>query len=361
MTALSPVALHETPALNQCLAEPPQGREAQENAQWWSGLSTAEQDYLVAAYPQQVGMMDGLPAQARHDANLATLRNDAANGHDPEGAQALLDRVEGSQNGPAGERIFLLGYEPPGADGNPDAKVIASIGNPDTADNVAIYVPGTGTDLGNVGGSIDRMDDLRAEAEMVPGSGDTSTIVWLGYDAPDTIPAAIQSHHATDGAPALVDFTEGLRASHQGPPSHNTVIGHSYGSTVVGTADASGGQGTNDGLQVDDIVVFGSPGMGYESPDRQGWFDSPLVDDVSDMHIADDHFWAGAASNDVVSYTEVHGNSPVDWSFGGQRITTDGASGHSEYWDPGTDALRNQAYIVTGNYDQVDTVRRRFG
>ncbi|MCW5640181.1 MAG: hypothetical protein KIT28_14555, partial [Rubrivivax sp.] len=89
--------------------------------------------------------------------------------------------------------------------------------------------------------------------------------------------------------------------------------------------------------------------------------DSPLVDDISDMHIGADHFWAGAASNDPVSYTEVHGNSPVDWSFGGQRITTDGASGHSEYWDPGTEALRNQAYIVTGNYDQVATVGRRFG
>ena len=354
------ITLADTSTLDQCPVLPPQGQGAEENAQWWSGLSAAEQDYFIAANPQ-IGGMDGLPAEVRHEANMATLRNDAASGHDQAGAQALLDRIESSQGGPAGERIFLLDYEPPGRDGNPDAKVVAAIGNPDTADNVAIYVPGTGSDLSNVGGSIDRMDDLRAEAEMVPGSGDTSTIVWLGYDAPVTIPAAIQSHHATDGAPALVDFTEGLRASHQGPPSNNTVIGHSYGSTVVGTADASGGQGTDDGLQVNDIIVLGSPGMGYESPDRQGWFDSPLVDDVSDMHIADDHFWAGAASNDVVSYTEVHGNSPVDWSFGGQRITTEGASGHSEYWDPGTEALRNQAYIVTGNYDQVDTVGRRFG
>ena len=79
------------------------------------------------------------------------------------------------------------------------------------------------------------------------------------------------------------------------------------------------------------------------------------------MHIGADNFWAGAASDDVVSYTEVHGNSPVDWSFGGQRITTEGASGHSDYWNPGTESLRNQAYIVTGNYEQVDTVGRRFG
>ena len=204
---------------------------------------------------------------------------------------------------------------------------------------------------------IDRMADLQAQAETIPGSGDTSTIVWLGYDAPDHIPAAVLPGYATDGAPALRDFTLGLRESHQGPDANVTVIGHSYGSTVVGTADALAGEG----LAVNDIIAMGSPGMGYEARERQGWFDGPMVDDISDMHIGADHFWAGAAANDPVTYTEVHGNSPVDWSFGGQRITTDGASGHSEYWNPGTEALRNQAYILTGNYDQVDTVGRRFG
>src|SRR5690606_1691135 len=174
------ITLADTSTLDQCPVLPPQGQGAEENAQWWSGLSAAEQDYFIAANPQ-IGGMDGLPAEVRHEANMATLRNDAASGHDQAGAQALLDRIESSQGGPAGERIFLLDYEPPGRDGNPDAKVVAAIGNPDTADNVAIYVPGTGSDLSNVGGSIDRMDDLRAEAEMVPGSGDTSTIVWLGY------------------------------------------------------------------------------------------------------------------------------------------------------------------------------------
>lgn len=360
---ISPVQQHlDLPPANACPAgAPPADGTAESNAQWWSGLGAQDKSNYLASYGPTLGGLDGLPAEVRHEANMETLRRDAQSGHDTGNAQALLERIERAQSGPETQRLYLLGYEPPGADGNPDAKVIASLGNPDVADNVAVYVPGTGTDLSNVGGSIDRMDALRAEAEMIPGAGDSATIVWLGYDAPDTIPAAIQSHHATDGAPALVAFTEGLRAAHQGPPAHNTVIGHSYGSTVVGTADASGGQGTDDGLEADDVIVFGSPGMGYESRDRQGWFDSPLVDDVSDMHIADDHFWAGAASDDIVSYTEVHGNSPVDWSFGGQRITTAGADGHSEYWDTGTEALRNQAYIMTGNYEHVGRVDRRFG
>ena len=75
-----------------------------------------------------------------------------------------------------------------------------------------------------------------AQTGMIPGSGDTAGIVWLGYDAPDTIPRAIGAGYARDGAPDLRDFTEGLRESSQNPDARTTVIGHSYGSTVVGHA-----------------------------------------------------------------------------------------------------------------------------
>ena len=345
----------DLPPPNACPAGLPPGGSAQENAQWWSGLSAQEQSNYLSTYGSQVGNLDGLPAEVRHEANMATLRHDAEYGEDRQASQALLDRIEASQSNDPSDRLLLLGFEP--KSGDSDAQAIVAISNPDTADNVAIFVPGTGTDVGSLGGNLDRMADLQAQAETIPGSGDTSTIVWLGYDAPDHIPAAVLPGYATDGAPALRDFTLGLRESHQGPDANVTVIGHSYGSTVVGTADALAGEG----LAVNDIIAMGSPGMGYEARERQGWFDGPMVDDISDMHIGADHFWAGAAANDPVTYTEVHGNSPVDWSFGGQRITTEGASGHSEYWNPGTEALRNQAYILTGNYDQVDTVRRRFG
>ena len=36
-------------------------------------------------------------------------------------------------------------------------------------------------EIAGIGGNIDRMADLQAQAETIPGSGDTSTIVWLGY------------------------------------------------------------------------------------------------------------------------------------------------------------------------------------
>ena len=354
---LDPVSTRlDLPPPNACPAGLPPSGSARENAQWWADLSPQEQANHLSTHGSLIGNLDGLPSGVRHEANLAALRQDADSGIDRQASQALLDRIEASQAAPAGERLLLLGFQP-AADGA-DAQAIVAIGDPDAADNVAVFVPGTTSDVAGIGGNIDRMADLQAQARPIPGSGETSAIVWLGYDAPDSIfPDALGAGYAKDGAGDLRDFTLGLRESHQGPDARVTVIGHSYGSTVVGTADALAGQG----LAVDDIIAMGSPGMGYESAERQGWFDSALVDDVSDMHIGADHFWAGAASDDVVSYTEVHGNSPVDWSFGGQRITTEGASGHSDYWNPGTESLRNQAYIVTGNYEQVDTVGRRFG
>lgn len=336
-----------------CPAPPPADMDAASAAQWWGGLSAMEQQAYSAYQPAALGSMDGLPAEVRHEANLQVLREDAANGSQPTEARALLDRIEQSWNGPEGERIHLLDYQPPGRGGE-DAKVVASIGNPDNADNLAVYVPGTGSDLGNFGGSLDRADDLRAQSEMVPGSGDTVTIAWLGYDAPDHIPAAVLPGYATDGAPALQSFTQGLAEANG--DARITVVGHSYGSTVVGTADALDG-----GLGANDIIAMGSPGMGYEQPSNVGLFDDITLGDVDEMNIDADHFWAGANSNDVVTYTQAHGNSPVDWSFGGQRIATGDLSGHSSYWDNGSESLRNQAYIITGEYGQVTTERRRLG
>lgn len=336
---------------------PPVDGSPQHNADWWDSLSADEQLAYTYGFPAAIGGMLGLPAAVRHPANLVLLREDAANGHDRGNAAKLLDRVEKSQYDAEHQRIYLLGYEPPGPGGAPDARIVASLGNPDTAEHTGVFVPGTGAGLGDFGGSLDRMGDLQAQAMTVPGSDDVAMVVWLGYDAPDDIAHAVLPEYADDAAPDLRGFTEGLRASHEGPASHTTVIGHSYGSTVVGTADALDGAG----LAADDIIVAGSPGMGNEAVERQGWFDGPKIDDVSDMHIDEDHFWAGAGADDIISYTQVHGNAPHDWSFGGQRFSTDGASGHSEYWNNGTEALENQAYILVGEYDRVETVGRRFG
>ena len=322
-----------------CPAPPPQDMGTRQNAEWWSGLSAGEQQAYMLYQPASLGAMDGLPAQVRHEANLQTLREDAANGHDRDNAQALLDRVEGSRDDPRVADIYLLGYQPPGAGNSPDAQVVASVGNPDTADNVGIYVPGTTTELSSANGGLDRVDELRAQAEMIPGSGETATIFWLGYDAPDGLGAATRSSYASEGAEPLRQFADGLRESSRNPDVRVTAIGHSYGSTVIGHADSLDGSG----LAVDDIIVMGSPGLG--------------VGGVDELHINGDSFWAGMADDDSIRFTPgfIHGTNPVNDGYGGTRIDTGSASGHSGYWEPDTESLRNQAYILTGNHDQVST------
>lgn len=109
------------------------------------------------------------------------------------------------------------------------------------------------------------------------------------------------------------------------------VLGHSYGSTMVGAA-ASGGEG----LGADDVVVVGSPGM--------------TVDHASDLNMNPDHVWAGYGSDDEVA-DELSGltlgENPAEEDFGGQVFDVD-TEGHSDYWNDGSEGLRNQGRTIAG-------------
>jgi pimeloyl-ACP methyl ester carboxylesterase len=132
---------------------------------------------------------------------------------------------------------------------------------------------------------------------------------------------------------------DGLRQTQgdAGVHSHVTVIGHSYGTRLIGEAASHG-----DGLKVDDMIAVGSPGMG--------------VDNVRHLHVDQRHFWSESAPGDQVPYAAPvlggHGVAPGDGRFGGNVMTTD-TRGHSGYWDIGSDSLANQALVVTGRYGDV--------
>lgn len=115
--------------------------------------------------------------------------------------------------------------------------------------------------------------------------------------------------------------------------SHLTVIGHSYGSTMVGTAASEG-----TGLGADDIISLGSPGMNVET--------------ASELKVDPGHFWAGASQQDpVVRYFSglTLGPNPASHDFGGQSMAVNDG-GHSSYWDQGREgeSLRNQARVIVG-------------
>jgi hypothetical protein len=331
------------------------GRPPADVRAWWESLTPAQQEQAIVDHPDLVGWLDGVPATDRDTANRRRLAGDrqrlaerqaaleARGTGDPAVAEELkrvkaqraaLDKVDNrlAQIGPTG---LLLGIDPAG-----DGKAVVAVGNPDTARHTAVWVPGLGTEMADVPGNVTRVLNLQQAADaLTPEPGDVATVMWLGYDAPETNFSVVGSERAEQGGAALDRYVDGLRATHDPGPSHLSVEGHSYGSTVVAEAALRG-----DGLAADDILAAGSPGM--------------HTDKAADLRIDPRHVWAGQAEGDLVagaggSIWGVHGNEPSDEDFGGNRYAVD-TEGHSAYWQAGSTSLRNQAAIVAGLYGLVE-------
>jgi hypothetical protein len=303
---------------------------------WWAGLTAPQRDLYLVAFPERIGALDGLPSADRDRANRLALR--IAHGisliaRDPRGAhrsQDLIDQLEAAQFDPAGPPLLLLDVDNRAADG----LAVVAVGDPDTSRHQAVVIPGVDSTVDRMNGELDRAGRLRAAADALTPSvdGDVAVIAWLGYDAPEQDASALGGARADDGAARLSRFVDTL---HQTAPGHLTVLGHSYGSTVVGVAAA------RDGMRVDDIITAGSPGL--------------RVRTVGELHLDPHHVWAGAARGDDVSGWMshfAHGPAPHTDAFGANRFHVD-TVGHSAYWDPDTVSLTNQASIVVGQYDRV--------
>ncbi|MFI7102888.1 alpha/beta hydrolase [Streptomyces sp. NPDC050161] len=318
----------------------PSKKDPKENAKWWAGLTEQEKQSYLDAYPEKIGWLDGIPSADRDEANRKTVdlqlaeydmkkQNGELGIHDQrqyDGLRKLqnaLDKADGG--GGDGKRLYVLGI-----DTQRDGRAVVAQGNPDTARNVAVQVPGTDNDLTNVDEQIERVGRLQ-KASDDKGGESTAVVSWLGYDAPETDASMVTTGRADAGAGDLRSFTHGLRESHDGERSHMTVLGHSYGSTVVGDAASH-----DSGLDADDVVVVGSPGM--------------TVDHAKDLQMNPDHVWAGWAKDDVVSTIasdKTLGENPADKEFGGKVFDVD-TSGHGGYWDKGSESLANQGRIIAG-------------
>ncbi|WP_084693342.1 alpha/beta hydrolase [Actinomadura atramentaria] len=327
-------------------------RTPKEVADWWKNLPEEQRHLLMGAYPNSIGWLDGIPTEDRDEANRIDLQHRLssieAHGGPRTPAErrlfALQERLDfygmgGSDRGLVRDsrEVYLLGLRNDG-----DGRAIVAFGNPDKAKNTAVYVPGTKDDLDRFPGIMRRADRLwEACNKLAPGQ--TSTIAWLGYDAPDSVfPAAVGSGYAVHGAPKLDGFIDGLRQSHADaglPKGHVTVVAHSYGSVVAAEAGRQG-----NGLAIDDMVTAGSPGM--------------RVGHVKDLHIDGRHFWSQMDGGDVTGWAGrmVHGGPggviPGDREFGGNSTVTD-TEGHSGYWNRGSETLKNQARIIVGDYGNV--------
>lgn len=242
-------------------------------------------------------------------------------------------------------RMLLLDFDTAG----PGHAVVAC-GDPDSARHVVLYVPGMNTRLSDHFDHADITHDqnIALRAEQLAGRGSTASIVWLDYDAPQArLPSLYQvaeTSDATAAVPALTRCLTGLRAVNRDLGSL-TLLGHSYGSLVVGEA------ARRRRLPVDDLVLLGSPGVGVRR--------------ASELNVARGRVWVGEAGNDPVGRLGWFGQVPAEPEFGANRFLVGrGGSGpfgtgldaHGQYFDPDSASLSNIAAIVTGRFAQVRLV-----
>lgn len=222
-----------------------------------------------------------------------------------------------------------------------------AIGNPDYAKRNALFVPGTGQDLPTFEGSdlkSLRMYNaaLTANPDLKPG--DVAVTTWMGYDRPMNLFEAASPDRARAGAEALDSFESGMRASHVGAPSIDTVIGHSYGSTMVG-ASATGGHH----LDANNVIAVGSPGM--------------LSQHAGDLTLDPGATVYGMrAHNDIIEAVTglTLGADPASRDYGGSLLfaapgpssdpigLTPSVAAHSSYWSEGNPGLLNMGAVIAG-------------
>jgi pimeloyl-ACP methyl ester carboxylesterase len=389
---LDQLAAEEVGALQSLIDD---GASPEEINEWWASLSGEEQIAMLENHPDLLGGLDGVPTDTRDyanrelleaeldrfsptlDADIAELQaeidqfNDGArflnSSYDAltdelERLEAERDRRDGltslqeaiTEQAATGQDYFLLGYDSAG-----DGKAIVAVGNPDTADNTAVYVPGTGADLsGASGGLLNRAETMALDANDIPGSGETAVVMWLGYDAPDNpVLDSPSMSYAEDASAPLSSFMSGLESTNADPDGTNTtVVGHSYGTTVIGQS------ASEHGLATDNIVALASPGM--------------VVENASELGIDPENFYATVAPGDMINPVAESGalgpdptdsgvnfdmgaGTFVDWNgFGGNTFNSDNMDGdpvdiHSNYWDEDNPARKNMALIFTGNGGEI--------
>lgn len=373
-------------------------------AAWWAALSEQDQALMLQKYPSLLGLLHGLPAAVQHLVNMGEVADDAA-AIDLEAAElaqtvwadpalsttikqaagiatatdiaalppqqlaelammlptsaALLSTLAGLR-GQQQTIGAVLGSVAPGSDGKDrylleydldafggDGNTVIAIGDVDTADNVAVVVQGATHDLATIASQTADAEAVLAEMDELSEQSN-AVIVYEGYDNP-SITEAIGYTNAVHGGAALADDLAGYAAAQQqsGTEAHTTVIAHSYGTLTTAYATKSGADAV-----VDDLVLYGSPGLGAGHVDQLG--------------MSPENVYVGMDSDDILVQLDAltivlgwnHlGPDPSRPGFGATVLGTGGVDGHGDYFGyqdgAPNEALRNAAAIAVDQPQQA--------
>jgi hypothetical protein len=248
--------------------------------------------------------------------------------------------------------------------GDPRSQVLAAVavGNPDTAVNLSVAVPGVGsTTRATLPRMVVEARELQLEEiRQLKNAGrptSVSTIVWAGYtpapnpldtDSPRDLWRTVTDGQAKAGAADLSKYLDHLRANN--PGGHLTVLGHSYGSLTASLALQNlNAQGHHP---VNDVVFYGSPGLELYSPAQLGLehgqayvMGAPQDLVVSAVApLAPVHGWGLDPYGPGSGMTQLSAQAGVD--PGG--IWRDGVSGHADYSRSFTNAAGQPELRMSG-------------
>jgi len=304
----------------------PTTRVPEQVAGWWAGLSEIQQRAVISTSPAVLGALDGVPAWARDRANRVLLdralrdpRSTAPAASTARAVAARIAREEASGRTVQLELLDLAGD-----------LVALSLGDLDTADEVAVLVPGVGnTPEDDLGRLVGNAEDLASATRAAAPGASLAGLVWLGYRTPATVLTGSMRFAAERGGPALARSLDGLAAARTatatGSP-RTTVVAHSYGTVVVDEAADEPGR-----LAADAVVLLGSPGM----EDYANSLEAPEVFDA-------------ASPNDPVTWFPWDGDRWTGGSYGSTGLPVTRDMGHSDYLEPEFPTLAAVGEVVAG-------------
>jgi Alpha/beta hydrolase len=245
---------------------PPPGSAPATVNRWWHSLTPGQQDRARGRFGDVIRNLDGIPTDVRSSLNLAVLQREierfkrgglnAGGWHTNPDKLADLTALQHALAAHPDTELVLLDTE-----GNP-GKVLAAVGvgDVDNAERLGVTVGGLNTRVSSsVGQMVAEAEGQRRKASELrrfagrPNHDAVASVVWLGYDAPNSLKDVIDIGSARDSAGRLNGFYQALAATSNVPDQRITAFGHSYGSLVTSLA-------LQQGAPVSDVVLYGSPG-----------------------------------------------------------------------------------------------------
>ncbi|MEV0435123.1 alpha/beta hydrolase [Nocardia sp. NPDC050413] len=343
-----------------------------ERAAFLAGLSPEVQRQLVIAAPETLGNLNGVPFAMRVEANEINIRNALTREKaKPVPDQARVGQLEAMLSpipdpeatvsaaalGMVDRKFVMFSTE-----GN--GRMIEMLGSMRSGvPGVGVYVPGTSTNLNSSGSNHVAAWNL---ADRTGGP----IFLYMEGDFPQSLTSlsdgAPSPSFAAEMAPKLVEFGREVdrEVSSHAPGTPVTYVGHSYGGSVVGSAEQLG-------LRADRILHASSAGTGVfeggwnnPNPDVQRYSMTAPGDLIGVVQSYPD---AGLSlpglrlpgnphASDVLGGDpdEVPGVIRLDTGYYGDSSSRAGevvfgTDGHGKYWDdPGSTAFGNIVGVIAG-------------